>query len=313
LMLLFTMMPMQAFAEKPEAEAGLKYLNIGDSIAAGLSALPDDYFALYAGYLGEDTLFRFYTPIPELQMPPYTWSEGAINLGFPGLDSMELLKALRGEIIPSMTDPLYALQLQMLNLIPQADIITISIGGNNLLTPVIATVFGMYGLTPGLNDEEDLLHLVNLAGEDVWNQNLQIFESSVLYSTPSPLGIVMQTRSTQFISDWTDILEKIEDLNSDAQIIAMTLYNPIEKEDHEALFERYEALVGPMNMAIKDSGDDVLVADVAEKFMKKPDAVAFRLTWLDEMPRVLVDPHPTTLGHKLIFKEIKKLGNPMSF
>lgn len=307
LMLLLSLMPAQAFAEKPEAEEGLKYLNIGDSIAYGLSAEPGgSYFELYADYLSHG--------VPGLDSDwPMPGAGGAVNLGFPGLDSMELLEALNGDVEHSYTDPHYALQLQLLNLIPQADVITISIGGNNLLTPVIATVFSLYGLTPGLDDEEDLLNLVNVGGEDVWNQKLQIFESSVLYSTPSPLGIVLQTRSTQFVSDWSDILEKIEELNQDAHIIAMTLYNPIEKEDNEALFERYEALVGPMNMAIKNSGDDILVAEVSEKFMKKPDAVAFRLTWLDEMPPVLINPHPTTLGHKLIFKEIKTLGNPRSF
>lgn len=305
LMLLLSLMPAQAFAEKPEAEDGLKYLNIGDSIAAGLSALPyeEDYFAQYAGYLGEETLYRAYNGPgmdPNLPMP---WIDGAVNLGFPGLDSMELLTVLT-----------YDSGMQYF--VSEADVITISIGGNNLLTPVIASVFQMYGLVPGINDEADLMDAIMSYGEyskDVWNANLQVFTMSALSSDPYTLGWFLETRTAQFLKDWPTILDQIELLNPDAHIIAMTLYNPIEKEDNEALYNRYEALVGPMNMAIKNSGDGILVAEVAEKFLKKPDAVAFRLSWLEEMPPVLVDPHPTTLGHKLIFKEIKKLGNPSSF
>jgi hypothetical protein len=304
LMLLFTMMPMQAFAEKPEAEAGLKYLNIGDSIAAGLSALPNDYFAQYAGYLGEEILYRAYNGpdmLPYLPNP-MMWADGAVNLGFPGLDSMELLEQLEA------TSP-NALQL----FVAQADVITISIGGNNLLTPVIASVFQMYGLIPGVDDEADLMEAIMYYGDTVWNANLVSFIESALSSDYPSLGWWLETRTAQFLEDWPVIQDKIEALNPDAHIIAMTLYNPIEKEDNELLFNRYEALVSPMNMAIRNSEDRIMIADVEKAFDNKPDAVDFRLTWMDEMPTVLIDPHPTTLGHNLIFKSIKKLGNPESF
>jgi len=299
LMLLVTMMPMQAFAEKSEAEAGLKYLNIGDSIAAGLSALPDDYFAQYAGYLGEDTLYRAYNGPSVPPNLPMLWTDGAVNLGFPGLDSMELRKELEA------TTP-NALQL----FVAQADVITISIGGNNLLTPVIDATFAMY---PSVDDEIELMTAIAYLGEDVWNTNLNLFTMSALSSEPGTLGWWLETRTAQFLEDWPAILDKIEDLNPDAQIIAMTLYNPIEKEDHKDLHKRYEALVRPMNTALLKTQNRVLIANVANTFRKEPDAVEFRLTWMNEMPPVLIDPHPTTLGHQLIFEELMKVRNPMSF
>lgn len=300
LMLLFNMMPMQAFAEKPEAEAGLKYLNIGDSIAAGLSALPNDYFAQYAEYLGETELLRVY-PGPFIPGP---WSEGAVNLGVPGLDSMELLYELE------MAGPTV-----LKSYIFDADIISISIGGNNLLTPVIGSVFMMYGLAPTASMEE-LMDAIVSAGKDGpfgWDVRLAAFTASALSSVPTTLGSTLEDRTAQFLLDWPAILDEIEEINPDAQIIAMTLYNPIEKEDNELLFNRYKALVSPMNMAIRNSEDRIMIADVEKSFDNKPDAVDFRLTWMDEMPPVLIDPHPTTLGHELIFKAIKKLGNPESF
>lgn len=304
LMLLFSMMPIQAFAEKPEAEEGLKYLNIGDSIAAGLSALPYDYFAQYAGYLGEEMLYRAYNGpgmLPNLPNP-MMWTDGAVNLGFPGLDSMELLEQLEA------TTP-NALQL----FVAQADVITISIGGNNLLTPVITSVFQMYGLIPGIHNEVELMAAITGYGENVWNANLDLFTMSALSSEPGSLGWWLETRTAQFLEDWPAILDKIEDLNPDAQIIAMTLYTPIEKADNEALFNRYEELVCPMNIAMRMTQNRAALANVANAFRKEPEAVAFRLTWETAMPPVMIDPHPTVLGHQLNFEELMKVRNPMSF
>jgi len=297
LMLLFTMMPTQAFAEKPEAEAGLKYLNIGDSIAAGLSALPVDYFAQYAGYLGEDTLFRAYNGPSMPPNLPVPWTDGAVNLGFPGLDSMELLTALT-------YDP------TMQYFVSEADVITISIGGNNLLTPVIDATFNMY---PGVDDEIELMAAIVGLGEDVWNTNLELFTMSAISSEPGTLGWWLETRTAQFMKDWPAILDIVEELNPDAQIIAMTLYNPIEKEDNVAIFNRYEGLVRPMNMAMRMTQNRAALVNVANAFRKEPESVAFRLTWMDEMPPVLIDPHPTALGHQLIFEELMKGRNPRSF
>ena len=312
LMLLLSLMPAQAFAEKPEAEEGLKYLNIGDSIAAGLSALPyeEDYFAQYAGYLGEETLYRAYNGpgMPPDLPDPMMWTDGAVNLGFPGLDSMELREELEA------TTP-NALQL----FVAQADVITISIGGNNLLTPVIEATYSLYPnfyTFPGDTFEEQLMAAIIAGGEKVWNDNLEEFIASALSSDFPSLGWFLETRTAQFLEDWPAILDQIELLNPDAHIIAMTLYNPIEKEDNEALFERYEALVRPMNMAMRMTQNRAMLANVANAFRKEPDAVAFRLTWMDAgmmMPPVLIDPHPTTIGHQLIFEELMKVRNPRAF
>lgn len=305
LMLLLSLMPAQAFAEKPEAEDGLKYLNIGDSIAAGLSALPyeEDYFAQYAGYLGEETLYRAYNGPGELPNLPMSWTDGAVNLGFPGLDSMELLTALT-----------YDSGMQYF--VSEADVITISIGGNNLLTPVIEATYALYPdfyLSPGDTFEEQLMAAIITGGEDEWNENLEDFIASALSSDVPSLGWMLETRTAQFLKDWPAILDQIELLNPDAHIIAMTLYNPIEKEDNEALYNRYEALVRPMNMAMRMTQNRAMLANVANAFRKEPDAVYFKLTWEMMMPPVLIDPHPTPLGHNLIFEELMKTRNPRSF
>ncbi|TJX15822.1 hypothetical protein E9840_01260 [Tissierella creatinini] len=293
ILVLVLLSPIYSFAGEQDIE--LKYLNIGDSIAYGLSADPRDstsYFPLYEDYLHEN--FGFEKP--------------AVNLGNLGIDSTELLKALKKEYSP--TDGItYIWQNNLLAQIPEADVITISIGGNNLLTPVIASVFEIYGATT----EEEFMGKVVYAGKDIWNLNLNGFVASALSSEYPNLGTFLESGTQQFLSDWPAILDEIEDLNSDAHIIALTLYNPIEKEDNEALYYRFEELLKPMNMAMKKTQNRAKLADVAKSFKKESDAIDFRLKWMDGMPPVWLDPHPTTLGHEIIFNEITKVRNPNSF
>jgi lysophospholipase L1-like esterase len=281
------MFPGSSLAERPDQELGLNYLNIGDSIAFGLRADPGlSYFDLYSDYLWGEK-FEF---------------ETSTNLGMPGLDSMELLGWLEVEQPTAFKAAIAC-----------ADVITISIGGNNLLTPVIASTFGMYGLNPGTNTMQDLIAAILTGGKAGWDPRLGQFTTSALSSEPLTLGYALEMREAQFLEDWPAILDKIEELNPDAQIIAMTLYNPIEQEDNEALFNRYEELVRPMNKAMKRTQNRVVLVDVAKAFSKELDAVDFKLTWTTETPPVMVDPHPTTFGHQIIFEELMNARNPMAF
>jgi len=291
MLLIFIMafaIPTEVFAIGYNTDLDLKYLNIGDSIAYGLSADEGfSYFDLYEGFLGEYGLDDMWM--------------GGVNMGLPGLDSMELLEMLESTSPTTFTAA-----------VASADVITISIGGNNLLTPVIDSVYRMYGLNIG-DPIELLMGRVISRGETTWNANLAYFTESALSSDYPDLGWWLEERTSQFLEDWPAILDRIEDLNSDAQIIAMTLYNPIEEDDNKVLFDRYEELVKPMNEAMLMTRDRVMLAKVAKAFRKVPDAVAFKLTWTEGMPPVMVDPHPTTFGHSIIFDELLKLRNPMSF
>ena len=110
-------LPIQSFAVKPESDP-MVYLNLGDSIAAGTGVDPDSsYYTLYSDYLEEG-----FGAIPV----PNTSS-------YPGLDSSQLLLQLQ-------TNP--ALRAA----VSSADIITVSIGANNLLGPIIAAANTAYGL-----------------------------------------------------------------------------------------------------------------------------------------------------------------------
>ncbi|WP_422484996.1 GDSL-type esterase/lipase family protein [Gudongella sp. DL1XJH-153] len=298
ILVLLIAIPVQAFAKMPEVDMQLRYLNIGDSIAYGLSAAPGlSYFERYAKYLEDNYGLDENWPYPE--------AGGAVNAGVEGLDSMELLEALQENT-------------QLKGLVMQADVITISIGGNNLLTPVIGAVAELYEVDPSSYPSsgafiQALLGEIGAEGEMAWNMRLAAFTASALSSDPGTLGYALEARTEQFLSDWPAILDEIEELNPDAHIIAMTLYNPIEEEDNLDLYHRYEELVRPMNKAIMKTQNRAMVAKVEKSFAKEPDAVAFKLTWTDGYPPVLIDPHPTTMGHGIIFEELMKGRSPRSF
>lgn len=288
LMLLITLMPMQAFAEKPEAEEGLKYLNIGDSIAVGLSAEEGySYYDLYAEHLFDLGLM---------------WSQ---NISQEGLDTSELLEILAMVMDPSSSNPeILALRWAIQN----ADVISISIGGNNLLTPVIRHTFliASYVYGTSITDEETLISAVRLGGELKYLQLMGMFMQSVM---TGDLGIELKIGSETFVEEWPMILDAIETINPNAEIIGMSLYNPIDNVDQPELFMLYETLIRPMNKAIMKTQDRISLSNVYNAFKRNPDAVMFDMRLETFWP----DPHPTTLGHALIFEEMLRGKNPRSF
>lgn len=294
---LIAMMPFQVFAAKPAIDMNLKYLNLGDSIAYGLSADPgESYFDLYAGYLGGDKFGLDETwPFPN--------AGGAINLGIPGMDSDEMLADLNGAPV---IDPKTGLPVPYVYLVSQADIITVSIGGNNLLTPVIEEVFGLYGLEPE-DGVEDLVAKYIEAGPELNALKMYQFKTSVL---TGDLGLALYSGSQQFVTEWPEILSRILELNSDAHVIVLSMYNPVDPAEDADLYALYEALIAPMNKVLRQNqGNHCGLANVYDAFLEEPDAVNFSMSPSTFWP----DPHPTTLGHQIISEELQEARNPNSF
>ncbi len=305
---LIAMMPFQVFAAKPEKDMNLRYLNLGDSIAYGLSAVDQTppapgYFELYAGYLGGN---KFGLD----ENWPYQTAGGAVNLGIPGMDSDELLAALNGTVIinPATSQP-----IPFENLVASSDIITVSIGGNNLLTPVIENVKALFGIQPGV--EVTVPQLVAMftaaygqaGGPEAYEAMLNVFKTSAL---SGPLGVELVTGSAQFVTEWPMILDRIYQLNPDVKVIALTLYNPVNYLEDQDLYMMYEQLIAPMNQALRQNQSNRCgLANVYDVFLAEPDAVRFNLSPIDFYP----DPHPTIMGHQIISQALMESRNPNSF
>ncbi|SHF05635.1 SGNH/GDSL hydrolase family protein [Alkalibacter saccharofermentans] len=289
-MLIVLAFPMQALASPlanlPETPV---YVNLGDSIAYGMSAEPrKSYFERFDRFLGPSQSF---------------------NLGIPGETSGDLLGKLK-----TNSSFQYA--------VSQADIITISIGGNNLLGPII---FGLISevdallvyLTPeqqiefeiflaqmeeqlGENPDSDELlkafivlteYVIKLVGEDVWNQVVY-----GLMNSPDLNGALING-AAQFTQDWPEIVGRVRGLNPTAKVIALNLYNPVIANESPELFAMMEGLIIQINTVFASiPGCDVI--DVYSEFNKNSKSVNFSLLY----DTLSIDPHPTSDGHQRIFR-----------
>lgn len=279
LMLLTMSIPRTAQAQVVE-EGPLYYLNLGDSIAWGMSAFDASYYESYGTYL---------EPYGLISMPN--------DFARPGLTSSQFL-----EFLTSESNEGSYLRMQ----IAQSDLITISLGGNNLLGPLVGALYNAYGLTPSQHTMVELLFVIDSAGPERWQEIIQGLTWSL--EDPSALGGALELGVVAFEEEWSLIAETLSQINPEASIIPLTLYNPFEKESHRQLHALFEPWVKRMNLALKKSqGRNLSLADVHGSFAKEEGDVLFCLEWPLSLEKL--DPHPTALGHQLIFQALTKSRN----
>lgn len=278
IIILIALSPIQAFAAaEPFNAKPLNYLSLGDSIAFGMSAdMGDSYFDQFAEYKKIGPSF---------------------NLAVPGATTGDLLESLATK--------------EFQKAVWKADVITISIGGNNLLKPVIAAVFMAYGLNPEVNTIEELIYTIASFGGNETNAMIKWAEvttsiiASAQNTSPGQLGYFLGLGQQAFIAQMPMIYESIRDLNPNAKIVILNLYNPFVYTENALLYGLFETLAGGMNnlLDLWALNNNCYVANVHDAFLLAPDAVAFSLN-----PAALnLDIHPTTLGHGLIFDLLEAL------
>lgn len=276
----FTVLAARPDTPGPPAQvAAPVYVNLGDSIAYGMSAAPgQSYFERYARTLKPGMAF---------------------NLGQPGLVSDDLLDVLQD---------ISGVQAA----VASADIITISIGGNNLLRPVILAAFDAYGLDYDYDSMEEALadlYQAILAAEGeqagTWNEKVNAILESENLSDALTAGF------ESFSDEWPAIMEFIHEANHDAVIKVLNLYNPVKPADNPAMHLIFENLLTAMNgiLNLYQGEFAYQIVDVYTAFIENDEAVGFNL----ELNSLNLDPHPTTKGHQIIFRELMKLGNVRAF
>ncbi len=277
-------LPLNALAARPEMGART-YLNLGDSIAFGDSAdLGQRYFDGYAEYLEN---FGF-TKVPGV---PGVVENG--NIAMPGMTTEYLLGRLNHP-----TDQTAIMAQWMVS---EADVITVSIGGNNILQPVIGAMMKAYSAKSISELEGKIVD----GGPVIWNGIIQQLLADDELRAALWLGV------EDFQSHWPQIINAIHYLNEEANIIILSIYNPVCKMESPELYQLMEELIHPMNQTMrKHQGRRVSVANVYNAFRRNEDAVDFSIVW---GPIPNPDPHPNNTGHQLITEELMRVRNPMAF
>lgn len=248
---------------EPPTVKTLTYVALGDSICAGYG-LADPENERYSSLIDKS--------IDLLQL----YECDAHNYGVNGQTSSELLAALEADTIHELHG---------------ADIVTVSIGANNVLGPSV-TALTSYAMNLLIEDET----MRNAANAAAYNAFVEATEAGI----------------AQFESDIKAILAKINEYAPDAQVVVQTVYNPYENVDMSLDF-----FAGTINM--KDTADELVrrlneiitansrplgysAADVYDAFAGNVGYV--NADGFDSVDLTKLDPHPTAEGHRVIAETI---------
>lgn len=254
-----TTAPDEDVMTSPEVKI-LRYVALGDSICYGYglsSPETERYSAIIDGYID---LLQFY------ECDSY-------NYGVNGQTSSELLDMLDSGNVPELEG---------------ADVVSVSIGANNVLGPAISSLT-QYSINMFIEDEAQRAAA-----------NAALYEQ---LTAETDAGI------EQFAHDLPLIIDAINKYAPDAQIIFQTIYNPYNNVSLSFDFstatldmnETADALVTRLNKIIKDNARS-LGYDVADIYTEFENGVGYinadSFGGVDLLTGL--DPHPTAEGHRLI-------------
>ena len=220
-----------------------------------------------------------------------------VNAGVPGIDSYGLF--IRVKYCP------YNRPLVM-----GRDLVTINIGGSNLLKPFIAAIFAAYGVV--VEGEVDNAEIEKLA-DSIYAMGPA--EAQVRYATlndpDGPLAAAFKKGIQNFKKEFPRIIGAVRQLAPESMIIVNTLYNPLKPDD--PLYAFVEKSVGQLNKTINNLAEDgrYAIADVynAFKYYEGPidpvmfdpvAAVGYAFAGKMSDFAMSIDPHPNTIGHGII-------------
>lgn len=255
-------LPIEVKATTIESTTENKYVAIGDSISYGMSATNNKgYVDLFYNYIkakdGNKNLVKY-------------------NLSVPGKTSSELLEDIQTS--------------EYQEKIKNAKFIIISVGGNNLLRPIIKNICSAFGVVYENNDN----YPEELAKAIASNSNKDAIIASLVASAAS--NEELKNGIVQYASDLPKIITIINQLSPNGKVYISNIYNPCSSDD--GMYSIMDNLVRQLNTVISAGasvGGDTIV-NVYDKFKNTTGAVNFNLS------KSLIDPHPTDVGHAAIYE-----------
>ncbi|MBW8382571.1 MAG: SGNH/GDSL hydrolase family protein [Youngiibacter sp.] len=264
----------------------LHYVALGDSVAYGMSAYVTPPTPVYFGYADMlEAALDDFGPVDY------------VNAGVPGIDSYGLF--IRVKYCP-INRPL----------VMDRDLVTINIGGNNLLKPFVAAVFAAYGVV--VEGEVDNIEIALLAASiNAMGPVEAQARYAALNDPDGPLAAAFKMGVQNFKKEFPRIIGSVRQLAPDSMIIVNTLYNPLKPGD--PLYSFIDKSVGQINKTINSLAEDgrYAIADVynAFKYYEGPmdpvmfdpiAAVGYAIGGNMAGFAMSIDPHPNTIGHMII-------------
>jgi hypothetical protein len=264
------------------AATTINYVALGDSVTYGLSA--------YNRY-GYAAMLRDYIDI--------TYDVNYLNAGVEGLDTGTLL---------------YGLLSQSQN--PYINLVTINIGSNNLLRYVLPAVVREFDGTYSSDLNTNMVYLYNKIRSMTYEKAMAEYASMDDAGKELPLNFIDGIKD--FSEQFPLVIAAVKNLFPNARIIVNNLYNPLQAGDPLYAFINSSivkindmikagALTGGYSIANSYSAFKAYeTTRLAVTFSARNAIIAAKLGKFNAFV-ISLDPHPTTLGHTLIFGREKSL------
>lgn len=288
IMMFFAMMGTSVRAGATELDNDFKYVSLGDSVAFGLSAPSQQGYAkMFSSYLNA------------VKKPGTTFSFA--DLGVSGYTTYDLLREVSVDS---------AIRTALVG----ADVVTINIGSNNLLSTMVGAALKAYGYdVVGLDYDVMLQKLKDMLKVTKYDMTKMMAPYKAL-ATNVELTAKLAIGVQLFKEHWTPIIQTIKALAPNAKIIVNRLYNPLAKDD--PLYELTKTYIQQINGEIDLKATlGYKVADVYNAFRQydstrlavpfsMKNAIMAAMLSNKTLFMLSLDPHPTLFGHTLIFKQI---------
>jgi len=251
------------------------------------------------------------------------------NIAMPGDKTGDLLTKLKSPAVRAQ--------------ISQSRFLTVSIGGNNLLGPSIAAIFGLWGIDPEDYDDLDGRDMLTAlaaaidakyAADPAYNP---LDDFSRLMDLTDPVAIAFHKALLQGVADfkkeWPAIASQIRKLNRRCEFYVTTVHNPLSISNSAdplyPLYLEFETLIGSINLTIRGYallfGYRVVDAHQAVKYTS--GAIDFDIVGAVAAAALMgqlgkshplypsyyltflqkTDPHPTYIGHTAIYQQLVKV------
>ena len=186
--------------------------------------------------------------------------------------------------------------------IKQADLITISIGSNDLLGRIQEVACDAFGL-----NKDEVVDIISELKEVFANASvtgkLTMIKDFYTSLTTQETRAMFQQAINGYEQNWENIVKKLRNLNSSARIIVTEFYNPfygveipLVSSGETINFSDYvETYISQMNEILNLNTTDYEIAKIHDKFNTQGlTNVNISLTDFN------IDPHPNVAGHKVI-------------
>ncbi len=244
------------------AEQGkYEYVVLGDSISTGVG-LKDKEKQIFSKKLAKSINKR------------------SINLAVNGIDSSDLVDIFRSN------------DKDINRYIRSSEVITLSIGGNNLLQPLMYSINEALGLSDNASSYE-IERAVRLNPEPL----VDLLTPEGLRS-PEVTG-KLKDGLREFDRDFPIIIKHIKDQNPEVKLVVQTLYNPFtETAILKPMSSVADIYISQINRSIKRNSyeNNYLVADVYNVFKSNSRDVMTNMAYFDI--------HPNEKGQNEIYKTI---------